>query len=122
MLDILSHQRLVYAETQLLMGGDQPGEILPAAGSGELLSVHRGLQPVKVLGLQLQIGQHCRVNLTEIGVLLPWLVGGLHVNPPHPVQRDKVKLPHGAVILRGISGGHNNPALRQAVGAEGFAL
>ena len=50
----------------------------------------------------------------------------LHLRPdvqdPKPVQGHNIKIPNGFVVFRGIPRRHDDPALRQGVGAEGLVL
>ena len=75
-----------------------------------------------MLRAQLQVGRHGGVQPVGAGVVLPDAQLRLNVDAPHAVQRDKVKLPHALVVLRRITRGHNDPAARHSLVAEGLAL
>ena len=56
------------------------------------------------------------------GIALPDTVVRRHAEFAHAVLGHHIKVPHRAVILGRIARGHNDPALRHAVGAEGLVL
>ena len=70
MLDILTDQLLVGLQAQRLVGVEQVGQVLPAAGGDELGAVHVGVDLVEVLGVQLKIAQDGAVEMGCAGVVL----------------------------------------------------
>ena len=122
MLQVLAHHRLVHLQPQPLVGADEGGEVLPAAGGDELGAVHVRHHLVKVVGPQLQIGKNGRVNSVGTGIFLPDGQVSLHVHALDPVQRDDVELPHALVVLGRVARGGDDPALGHFLVAEGFAL
>ena len=121
-LDILTYHLPVRLEAQGFVDRQQLAEVLPAPGGGELDALRRGFHPVKVLLLDVQIGHHRPVEALLPGVLLPDSEVLPYVDALHPVQGHHVEVPDGAVILRRISGGGDEPALRQPLVAKGLAL
>ena len=93
-----------------------------ARGWDEALAVHGGLDAIEVPLLDLQIGEHRRVDSLLVGVLLPGVKVGFHVNALEPVPGDHVELPHGVVVLRRVARRHHDPALRHPVAAENLIL
>ena len=121
-LDILPHHLPVRLEAQGFIDRQQLAQILPAPGGGELDALRRGLHPVEVVLPDVQIGHHRPVEALGPGVLLPDGEVLLYVDALHPVQGHHVEIPDGAVVFRRVSGGGDEPALRQALVAEGLAL
>ena len=62
------------------------------------------------------------MNAGLVCVLPPDRVIGLHIDHLHTVQCHNIKVADRFVVLRRISGGNNDPALRHLLVSEGLAL
>ena len=71
MLDVLADECLVCLEAQRLVGIQQIGEVLPAAGGDELSAVHIGVDLIEVLRVKVEIAQDRAVQVGSAGVVLP---------------------------------------------------
>ena len=121
-LDILPDQLLVRLQAQCLVGVQQVGKILPAAGGDELGAVHVRIDLVKALGMQLQITQDSAVDMRGAGVVLPHRQVGLDIHTAHAVKGDDIEIPDGFVVLRRVASRHDDPARRHGLIAKGLAL
>ena len=122
MTQILPNNFLVHRQIQLVTGLEHDREVLPSAGGDKLRSVHVILHAVEVLRAQFKIGQNRRMQPMCAGVFLPDGQIRLNVNAAHTIQRHEVKIPHALVVLRRVARCHNDPACRDGLIAEGFAL
>ena len=71
MLDVLADECLVCLEAQRLVGIQQIGEVLPAAGGDELSAIHIGVDLIEVLRVKVEIAQDRAVQVGSAGVVLP---------------------------------------------------
>ena len=62
------------------------------------------------------------MNAALQGIALPDRKVRRHAKLAHAIFGHHVKVPHRAVILGRIACGHNDPAVRHAVGAESLVL
>ena len=62
------------------------------------------------------------MNARLVSVFLPDCEVLLDIDPLHAVQRHDVKIPHGLVVLRRISGSDDDKALRHLVVSEHLVL
>ena len=122
MLDVFPDQLLVCLQAQCLVGVQQVGKILPAAGGDELGAVHVRVDLVEVLGMQFQITQDGAVDMGGAGVVLPHRQVGLDIHAAHAVKGYDVKIPDGFVVLRRVACRHDDPARRHSLIAKGLAL
>ena len=76
----------------------------------------------EILALDSQIGNDGRMYILLIGILFPHPKVRLHINPLNTVQGNHVKLPDRLVVFRRVTGGRNDPALRNPVAAKCLAL
>ena len=121
-LDILAHHFPVRSFSQLFIGIEELGQILPSSGCGEHAPVHTGLHAVKIIFVNIQIGDHSRMDTCTVGIFFPHAEIFLHVNPADPVKSHHVKLPDRFIVLRRIACCYNDPALGHRLIAEGLAL
>ena len=92
-LDVFPDQLLVCLQPQCLVGVQQIGKVLPAAGGDELCTVHVCVDLVEVLGMQLQIAQDGAVDVHSAGVVLPHRQVRLDIHAAHAVKGHNVKIP-----------------------------
>lgn len=121
-LEILGHHFLADGITILFVGGQNPRQILPAAGSdkGRFLAV--GADEIEGIGIEIQESQNAGVDPVFPGILFPDGKVGLYIDAADTVQCDDIKIAYGFVIFRWISGSYDQPALGDAMAAEGFIL
>ncbi len=62
------------------------------------------------------------MDALSTGIFLPHAVIYIDVDPFHAVKSHDVKIPHGLVVLRRISGCDNEKSIRHTVCPEGFVL
>ena len=121
-LEVLPDNFLVGLHPQRLVGVQQVGQVLPAAGGDELGALHVGVDLVEVLGVQFQITQDGPVDAHFAGVFPPGGQVGLDVHPADAVQGDDVEIPDRLVVLGRIACRHDHPAGGHRLVAEGLAL
>ena len=122
MLDVLASHLPIHRFIQLLVDLDQTGKILPASWCGEIFAVHRTFHLVEIGRPCVQIGNHGRVHTSCIGILSPRIKIRLHLDLFHTIHGHHIKFPDGFVVFRRISCSHDQPALRNLMASEGFAL
>ena len=122
MLDVLPDQLPVCLQTQLFVGVQQVGQVLPATGGDKAGALHVGVDLIEVLGMQLQIAQNGAVDAHGTGVVLPHRQVRLNVHAADPVQGHDVKIPHRFVVFRGVACRHDDPAPGHCLIAKGLAL
>ena len=122
MLEVLSYHFLIHRNVQCLIDLQDFGKILPSSGRHKPFSVHRRLNLIEIIRLDVQIGNDGSVNLLLIGKFFPYLIIRLNLDLLHPVQCHNIELPDGFVILRRVARCHDDPALRHLLITEGLTL
>ena len=100
----------------------ESGKILPAPRCRKELSIHCVFNPVKVFSAKLQIGNHCGMDFFLVRIFFPHLKICFHLDFFQTIQSHHVKLSHRFIVLRRISCGNNDPALRDFLVPKGFSL
>ena len=112
-LQVLPHKLFIHGEAVGLIELDHLAQVVPAPGGYKALSVYRGLDFIKIGLFDLQIREDDGVDALLIGVFLPHIEVGLHIDALEPVPGDDVELPHRVVVLRGIAGRHDDSSRRE---------
>ena len=122
MVQELGYQCLGHRDLQRFIAFQYLGQVFPAPCRYKRQIILRPLHHIEPLPLHGQIGNDRAVELLLPGIIQPDIQICFYVDLPHPIQRHHIELPYRFVILRRISRGHDDPALRDTVRAEGLVL
>ena len=97
-------------------------QILPAACCHKTLFIRLLRNRIKMVTVCRKIRCHSTVDLIFLCIGKPHGKLGNHLDLPHTVKRCHIKFPHRFIIFRRISGGHDQPVIRDVLIAEFFVL
>ena len=122
MLDVLDDDLTVHSFVQFFIDFDQARKILPSTRGGKKFPVHGCLHLVEMKWLCVKVRDNCRMNMGAVCIIFPGFKVRFHFNLFDTIHRHDIEFTDRAVVLRRISGCNDEPALRNLMISEGFAL
>ena len=121
-LQILSNQCFVDRKIQDFITFQHCRQILPAACRYKTLFIRFLRNRIKMVTVCHKVRCHNTVDLIFLCIGEPHRKLGNHLDLPHTVKRCHIKFPHRFIVFRRISGGHDQPVIRDVLIAEFFLL
>ncbi len=120
--DVLPDQGFLHRNLFFLVKFQHLGKILPSPGRNIVLASYRSLYLIEIILFQIQEIHDRRMQSPLLRIFFPGSKVCLHFQYLQPVESHHVEFPHRFIVLRRITGRHNDPSLRYLMPAKHFIL